>query len=51
MAAKITKIRSFIAGVAALALVVLLAAFALAAMNIRVPVLSAITDAFGVGTQ
>ena len=41
------KIRSFIAGVVALAGVVLLAAFGAAAMEIRIPVLSAITDAFG----
>lgn len=41
------KIRAFIAGVVAVVLVVLLAAFGTAALGIRVPLLSNITDAFG----
>lgn len=43
----IHKIRAFIAGVFAVVLVILLAAFGTAAVGIRVPILSSITDAFG----
>ena len=42
------QVRSFVAGVVALVGVVVLAAFAAAAMDIHVPGLSMITDAFGV---
>lgn len=51
MAVKMTKIRGFVAGAAALVLVVLLAALAFAALGIRVPVLVNITDAFGIEVQ
>ncbi len=45
---KMHHIRSFIAAVVAIAGVVFLAAFGAAAMDIRIPVLSLITDAFGI---
>lgn len=44
---KMHHIRSFIGGVVALVGVVLLAAFGAAALGIRLPILSMITDAFG----
>lgn len=47
MAPKMVQIRGFIAGVFALVLVVVLVAFGAAAMDIRLPLLSAITDAVG----
>ena len=44
---QIHQIRSFIAGVVAVGLVIVLAAFGTAAVGIRLPILSNITDAVG----
>lgn len=44
---RMTKVRGFIAATFAIVLVVLLAAVATAALNIRVPILSTIADALG----
>ena len=44
-----TKVRELIAAVFVIALIVLLAAFAAVAANIRVPILSTITDFLGFG--
>ena len=42
-----TKLREIVAAIGALILIVVLAAFAAAAMGKRIPVLSSITDMFG----
>ncbi len=44
---KMHQIRSFLAGVIAVGLVIVLAAFGTAAVGIRLPILSNVTDAFG----
>ena len=47
MAMSMTKIRAFIAGVVAVFVLILFAAFATSAMGMNVPGLSAISDALG----
>lgn len=47
MAVAMHRVRSVVAAVFALALVVVLAAVAAAVFNVRLPILSSITDAMG----
>ena len=49
MAIRTTQVRNFFGAVFAIVLIVLLAAVLFAVFGIRVPVLSGITDFFGIG--